>query len=217
MTNFYEDGPDDILILIHNASRFVIYVFPLDTSDWKQLTTEEMANLLQGYIRQGMEKAYFSKDIIATYFEQSGETFLLKNQGRKRTACFTVATKYILSRVTRDPEFQEREEQVDYLANAVIKIEKLYSINFEYFQTLLEEEFGQPVFDQSVFDLEVHLDTGVYPVRRLLRMPARITLADLHLTLQRALGWENSHLYQFDLIKKVRNRFLQFSIQTLKR
>lgn len=35
------------------------------------------------------------------------------------------------------------------------------------------------------------------PVRRIVEAPLAMTLADLHLTIQAAMGWENSHLYEF--------------------
>lgn len=35
------------------------------------------------------------------------------------------------------------------------------------------------------------------PVRRVIEAPLGMTLADLHLTIQAAMGWENCHLYEF--------------------
>lgn len=35
------------------------------------------------------------------------------------------------------------------------------------------------------------------PVRRVVEVPLGMTLADLHLTIQAAMGWENYHLYEF--------------------
>ena len=36
------------------------------------------------------------------------------------------------------------------------------------------------------------------PVRRVVEVPIAITLADLHLIIQAAMGWRNCHLYEFD-------------------
>lgn len=41
------------------------------------------------------------------------------------------------------------------------------------------------------------------PVRRVVEVPLGITLADLHLVIQAAMGWQNSHLYEFQDGRKV--------------
>ena len=35
------------------------------------------------------------------------------------------------------------------------------------------------------------------PVRRVIEVPIAITLADLHVIIQAAMGWHDSHLYEF--------------------
>lgn len=201
VTNFYEDGPDDTLILINNASRFVLYVFPVDTSSWKNLTTEAMENLLLTYIKQGLEKANFSKKAIEHYLKKEGQSYLLKNQGRQRTAWFTMVMRYIIAQITQNPDFHERTEELEYLSDALFKVGGDYQFSFEYFQTLLAEELGHSVFETDVFDLSINLDAGAYTVHRLIRVPAAISFADLHEIIQQAFGWANYHLYQFELTK----------------
>lgn len=201
VTNFYEDGPDDTLILINNASRFVLYAFPVDTSSWKNLSTEAMENLLLAYIKRGLEKANFSKKAIDQYLKKVGKPLLLKNQGRQRTAWFTMAMRYIIAQVTKKPDFHERTEELEYLSDALFKVGEDYQFSFEYFQGLLAEELGHGVFEADVFDLSIDLDAGAYTVHRLIRVPATSSFADLHTFIQKAFGWENDHLYQFELEK----------------
>jgi diadenosine tetraphosphate (Ap4A) HIT family hydrolase len=49
-----------------------------------------------------------------------------------------------------------------------------------------------------VYQLNVTLRDIHLPIWRLLQIPGHITLHQLHLVLQAALGWENYHLYQFE-------------------
>ena len=51
----------------------------------------------------------------------------------------------------------------------------------------------------DVVELDVHLDEVHPPVWRRIQVPAAATLADLHAILQRAMGWTDSHLHQFQL------------------
>ena len=49
----------------------------------------------------------------------------------------------------------------------------------------------------NLIDLTVTLVDLPYPVTRNLTVPENLGLRDLHLVLQAAMGWDNSHLYDF--------------------
>jgi Plasmid pRiA4b ORF-3-like protein len=55
---------------------------------------------------------------------------------------------------------------------------------------------------QAVYELKVTLEGTSPPVWRRLRVPCQISLADLHLVLQAVMGWENDHLYEFEVGKR---------------
>ena len=50
----------------------------------------------------------------------------------------------------------------------------------------------------NIVEIKVTLEDVEPPVRRALQVPADIRLDRLHLTLQAAMGWTNSHLYMFE-------------------
>jgi len=52
---------------------------------------------------------------------------------------------------------------------------------------------------QAVYELKVTLGGIDPPIWRRFRVPCQITLADLHLVLQAVMGWENDHLYEFEV------------------
>lgn len=47
--------------------------------------------------------------------------------------------------------------------------------------------------------LKIQLDDMDLPVIRRVEVPLAIRLADLHLVIQIAMGWQNDHLYEFRL------------------
>lgn len=49
----------------------------------------------------------------------------------------------------------------------------------------------------TVYLFEIQLDYAKIPVWRILEVPRKTTLHDLHLCIQVAMGWECSHLYEF--------------------
>lgn len=51
----------------------------------------------------------------------------------------------------------------------------------------------------SIYELEVTLRHISPPIWRRVRVPSDLTLAELHVVLQEALGWTDSHLHQFDV------------------
>ena len=50
----------------------------------------------------------------------------------------------------------------------------------------------------SIIEIEVRLEDIEPAVTRILQVPSDIRLDRLHLTLQAAMGWTNSHLYMFE-------------------
>lgn len=56
-----------------------------------------------------------------------------------------------------------------------------------------------PEADISVYQFKVTL-RGIHPpIWRRFQVKSNITLYDLHLVLQAVMGWENDHLYEFDI------------------
>ena len=49
----------------------------------------------------------------------------------------------------------------------------------------------------QIVDLEIELVDLPYKVTRKLTVPATIALNDLHKVLQAAMGWDNSHMFDF--------------------
>ena len=56
----------------------------------------------------------------------------------------------------------------------------------------------QPENDVS-YQIKVTLKGSKPPIWRRLQVPGDISLHNLHLTVQVAMGWTNSHLYRFDI------------------
>jgi Plasmid pRiA4b ORF-3-like protein len=56
----------------------------------------------------------------------------------------------------------------------------------------------------QIVDLNIELLDMSYPVQRQLRVPLTIRLSDLHMLLQAAMPWDNSHLYDFTLGRSLR-------------
>jgi hypothetical protein len=52
---------------------------------------------------------------------------------------------------------------------------------------------------QAVYQLKVTLDGARPPIWRRFQVPGQITFARLHLVLQAVMGWENEHLYLFEV------------------
>lgn len=55
----------------------------------------------------------------------------------------------------------------------------------------------------SVFQLHIALQEVEAPVWRRVLVPSDVTLSELHLALNEAMGWTNSHLHQFIFGKRV--------------
>ena len=66
----------------------------------------------------------------------------------------------------------------------------------------------------SIIEIKVTLE-GIEPaVTRTLQVPADIRLDRLHLTLQAAMGWTNSHLYMFEADRAIWGADLRTSVRS---
>ena len=54
------------------------------------------------------------------------------------------------------------------------------------------------ITDESIYQLKVTLDDIEPPIWRRLLVPAGMTLGDLHIAIQVAMGWTDSHLHRFE-------------------
>jgi len=53
--------------------------------------------------------------------------------------------------------------------------------------------------DTTIVSLKVTLRGAKPPIWRRLLVPSTMTLGDLHLAIQAAMGWEDCHLHAFDI------------------
>ena len=53
--------------------------------------------------------------------------------------------------------------------------------------------------EQKILQLKITLARTKPPIWRRIRVPESITLADLHTAIQIVMGWENSHLHEFEI------------------
>jgi hypothetical protein len=53
--------------------------------------------------------------------------------------------------------------------------------------------------DTTIVNLKVTLRGAKPPIWRRLLVPSTMTLGDLHLAIQAAMGWEDCHLHAFDI------------------
>jgi hypothetical protein len=61
----------------------------------------------------------------------------------------------------------------------------------------LEQQAALPRGQREVFQLKIDLEKAKPPIWRRVLVSSELTLMELHLVIQRAMGWENSHCYNF--------------------
>lgn len=83
-TNVYQDGANDLLVLVNNATRFVVAVYPFGKNDFDNIKKISMSA-----IRNTLQNFNFNHAVIGTYLHLAGEAKFTQN--RDRTAASWVS------------------------------------------------------------------------------------------------------------------------------
>ncbi len=204
-TNTFDDGKDDMVIMVNNATRFTVAIYGVRRNKFKGIA----AKMLNA-INNTLHALNINPEIIAAYLEQGGEINYAKNSDRKLTAwvnhqgleaAFVVGNEVIensceinyddtLGRLVSDRLVNYSNSQTD----GFVPLEKMID--------MLTKLTGKPAYKYRAYEIRVTLDLGIYKAIRRLIIPADLELIRLHKVLQEAYGWRGSHLYDFTVFEK---------------
>lgn len=175
------------LVLMNEISRYVIVLYGVKAKDFKRLD-----QLVVEAIRESFAAERIPGDVVDRYIEEAGNITFHKSKNRSSTTRVSQACDYL----------QTSAGEIEY--------EKMINIRVgERINRLLvgfgKNEYDKPFnrlrseilkWDQSAI-LHIEMMLTGHSIWRKVIVPLDYTLTDLHQTIQKAFGWEDSHLYEF--------------------
>ena len=186
------------LVLMNEISRFVMVLYGVTAKDLKRLD-----RLVVEAIREFFAAERIPEEVVDRYIEEAGDITFHKSKNRSSTTRVSQACDYL----------QTFAGEIEYEKMMNIRVSKRLNrllVGFE------KNEFDKPYerlrteifqWDQSAFAgnqaaiLHIEIMLTGHSIWRKLIVPLNYTFSDLHQTIQKAFGWEDSHLYEFYLAK----------------
>jgi hypothetical protein len=195
--NYVRESGASFVVFMNDATRFVVCVNEVKARDFKKLP-ERFSEVLQ----DEMLSYGINQDIVSKYIAELGDFEYFRNVGRQRTAWLNKAAesvRYALNYCRESAAASQRASA--YPVGAPNDNQRMARPNRDFLEAL-GKRYGLPARKGTAFDLTVALGLNNRQAVRKLRVPANITFTQLHDVLQKAFGWQNSHLHSFGMFKK---------------
>ena len=173
-TNVYDRGSDNLLVLVNNATQFVVAIYPFKKEDFNKF--EEMC---MNAIRKTLQNFNFSAAAIDQYFRLAGELKFTQNRNRSAAsrvgrAAFECAIH--ISGILEQGDHMPPETLTAHVNHRLSTLpgSKDYHVPAEEFAKALRELTSEQIFAYRAFELLVTLDLEIYEVKRSLIVPASI-------------------------------------------
>ncbi|NMA62126.1 MAG: plasmid pRiA4b ORF-3 family protein [Firmicutes bacterium] len=198
-TNVYQDGADDLLILVNNATRFVAAVYPFGKKD-----LEQIEQIMIDAIRNTLLAFNFNPEMVNEYFHLAGEVKFSRNSSRAAASWVSKAgldCAIVIGNTLTDSTLHPKDtlaRTVNYWSVSLPN-KKGEGVPYQEMSRALAKLTKQPIYSYRAFELLVTLDLETYKAERRLIVPASIDFFRLHEVLQSVFNWDNCHLYDFTI------------------
>ena len=198
-TNVYSNRKkEDLLVLVNNATRFVVAVYQVKKKDLKKASA-----LMEKAIANSLLDLNLNQELVDEYMRQAGAIEFARNTNRAATSwvnrsCLECA---IMIGERYSGVAKMFDDTLGKLVNGRIVSTKTNSKGYfrpdEEMIGALSTLTGKKPFNYQALELTVTLDLEEYQAIRRLIVPANLKLTDFHEVLQKAFAWRNYHLYDF--------------------
>lgn len=173
----------------------------------KRKDLKNITEIIKTAIERTLLAQNINPEIVADYMQQAGDITYVKNTNRKATAWVNHAGRESTFYISRT--FNGIDKMFDdtigvFISDRPVKApndSKNYIFPAEEMVLTLSELTKKASYKYQALELCVTLDLERYKASRRIIVPADITFQRLHHILQRTFDWDNTHLYDFTVIK----------------
>ncbi len=196
------------IVLTHNETLYSLILYGVKMNEFKNF-----ADIITQAVRMTFLDKFIKEDVIDQYINADPGVTFTKIKDRSHVArlnksCSNV--NYLSEYIETDKMHQRKVNGI--LNNRPTKIRKDYPYTYisELLFLDLEKFAGQPLFSCKAAIMEIKLAFEKYPAIRRVVVPVNITFDQFHDIIQKAFKWNNSHLYEFNLLDKKDKEIAKF-------
>lgn len=183
------------IVVTNDASGCGFMIYGVTAKDKKR--AREL--ILQG-LEHMLRSEHLSEALIAHYLQDCGDVLLTKTANRSAIAKNNrFAERVLFYDLYWDDEDMFQSRLLIYINDDIVKIDGDLAFSYETLHRRLQEQYTEPLFDYTAFQLDISLQLGESVCRRRVTVPSDITFGHFHRIIQALFEWENGHLHEFIL------------------
>ncbi len=187
------------LLMMNDKTRYSILLYGMKAPDFKNAP-----NIIMDAIKDALQDEGIREDIITEYLSDAGKPVFGKTTSRGILTQLAQAAYLAncFSRTFKTGKLVQTGFNL-YMGSYLFTISKELEYPIEVLLPELEKRYGKgkPVVQERAFQFLITLQLDKHKVWRRVIVPAGITFRKLHHIIQDAMGWKDSHLHEFTIIK----------------
>lgn len=196
-------GKQDLLVLVNHANRFLV---GLELRRGQSLS--KLAGEIGIAIEDGLLRAGFNSKAVDAYLAEHRIVNFYKNTERRYSSWVGQVSKSLNRLYDR---FMDRYGQrLDVAQACLLHNQRVYKLDdgSDYFEpyaemgAALQQLSGLPAHRYEAYELLIQLDLQEYVAERRVVVDKHTTFEELHHIIQKAMGWQSYHLYEFQVFDK---------------
>lgn len=202
-TNTFDGRKEDLLVLVNQATRFVVTIYGVKRAQLKQVEQR-----IATAISNTLHAMNLNPQIIDAYLDCGRNIQFVANRDRKAASHVSkqgLDAAFVLGRAVNESGGAIKYD--DTMGHIVSNRPVNYSGGFESviypdkeMIHQLSAYFKMPAFRYDALELQVILDLEIYQAVRRIIVPANIELCQLHQVIQKVFGWKDYHSYDFAVL-----------------
>jgi hypothetical protein len=185
------------LVLMNDSNRYVIVLYGLKAKDMKKIDTLILQAITETFQSEGIKD-----EVIEALISQSKEFSFTTTKDRTMVARLNKACENV--EYFWDDYLNEDSINQTALNKWVSRLlfgngKKDYIVPTEELIKDMKQLSGGQPFHSEAFVLHIKLNLENHDIWRRVVVPKHITFPELHKTIQRSFGWQNSHLHEFNI------------------
>lgn len=199
-TNTFDRHKEDMVVMVNNATRFIVTIFGVKRNQFKDIATKMTAAIRNTLIAMNL-----NPEIVEEYLRQGGEIDFVSNHDRKMTAWVNrqgLDASFVVGRTVNESTGALKfDDTLGYKASRhPVNYSGSHDDGFiptEAMAKALVELTGKPAYKYRAFELLATLDLDIYKATRRMIVPADLEFTKLHKLMQKIFEWKNCHLHDF--------------------
>lgn len=178
-----------ILILCHSKTGYTVFIY-----GFKKSMLNDFNTLILNSIKETMAFDGFLQEAIKSFVDDMKDLRLAKTANKSIIAKTTSSKKTMLCFLEYLDSSKLNQKILSHRVNSMLGVNYLepHSLMRDYLSNFVSNPVSYKGFE---LDVSLKLEKG-FVIRRLL-IPNYYTLDNLHIVIQKAFGFNNSHLYDF--------------------